>query len=113
MKNKGRSCPGTNDLRGALPSGGGVIRGTAMLPLPMRERCRKLPLTASQGGSERCKNPLCDSGVMPSKWHPKKYCCDRCRIDGWILAKAGRLLAGIDPERALLALDRGLREEKI
>ena len=60
------------------------------------------------GTSDRCKNPLCDSEIMRSNRRPRKFCGDRCRLDSWVLAKAGRLLARLDPKRALLALDRGL-----
>jgi hypothetical protein len=47
------------------------------------------PLTAKQDSSERCLNPFCES-VISKKG--KKYCCDRCRMDGYVLRRARAML---------------------
>jgi hypothetical protein len=49
--------------------------------------------------SERCLNPICNAELGPRHRRSKKYCSDRCRLDGWALARAARLLFKIEPAR--------------
>jgi predicted nucleic acid-binding Zn ribbon protein len=50
------------------------------------------PLTANFDSSEWCANrPFCKSAVMPGK----KYCSDRCSLDGHILRRAREMVDDI------------------
>jgi hypothetical protein len=49
--------------------------------------------------SEECLNPICKAPLGPRKRRTKKFCSDRCRLDGWALAHAARLLFQIEPAR--------------
>jgi hypothetical protein len=49
------------------------------------------PLTANQDNSERCGNPFCPNGTMAAK-QGKKFCCDRCRMDGYVLRRARAMM---------------------
>jgi len=49
--------------------------------------------------SERCLNPVCKADLGPRKRRNKKFCSDRCRLDGWALARAAQLLFQIEPAR--------------
>lgn len=49
--------------------------------------------------SERCLNPICRAELGPRKRKRKKFCSDRCRLNGWVLARAARLLFQIEPSR--------------
>jgi hypothetical protein len=46
---------------------------------------------------KRCQNPLCNNELTPGARKSKKFCCDRCRLDAWILAKAAKLLFRLEP----------------
>jgi hypothetical protein len=49
------------------------------------------PLTANLNTSERCANrPFCRSPVISRPG--KKYCSDRCRLDGYVLRRARAML---------------------
>jgi hypothetical protein len=48
------------------------------------------PLTEKHDSSERCLNPFCESSVISRKG--KKYCCDRCRMDGYVLRRARAMI---------------------
>jgi hypothetical protein len=49
------------------------------------------PLTANLDSSERCTNrPFCKSPVISRPG--KKYCSDRCRLDGHILRRAREMV---------------------
>ena len=48
-------------------------------------------LTANHDSSERCLNPFCHDGRMDAK-RGKKFCCDRCRMDGYVLRRARAML---------------------
>ena len=53
--------------------------------------CVSEPLTANLDSSERCANrPFCKSPVISRPG--KKYCCDRCRLDGYVLRRARAML---------------------
>jgi hypothetical protein len=44
------------------------------------------PLTVNDGQFERCANPFCQSDMTPRTG--KKSCCDRCRMDRYVLRRA-------------------------
>jgi hypothetical protein len=48
------------------------------------------PLTAKQDTSGRCGNPFCQSPMQPGRG--KRYCCDPCRMDGYVLRRAKAML---------------------
>ena len=52
--------------------------------------CVSEALTEFQGHSERCSNPFCDAPMAAKNKHApvKKFCCDRCRMDGYVLRRA-------------------------
>jgi hypothetical protein len=52
------------------------------------QSCVSEALTANPDSSERCANPFCDRGAMNGKQGKKKFCCDRCRMDGYVLRRA-------------------------
>jgi hypothetical protein len=50
-----------------------------------------------------CDSPLCDvrfeqTGMAIS---PKRFCCDDCKMDAWIIKRAAKLLEGLSDERVL------------
>ena len=51
------------------------------------------PLTVNGGQSERCGNPFC-MGPMTARTG-KKFCCDRCRTDGYVLRRAKAMIAEV------------------
>ena len=61
------------------------------------ESCVSEPLTANHDSSERCANPFCRVSI-DSK-HGKKFCCDRCRMDGYVLRRARAMLDEIGAVR--------------
>jgi hypothetical protein len=48
------------------------------------------PLTAKCGHSERCSNPFCNAPMEAKK--RKRFCSDRCRMDGYVLRRAAQML---------------------
>ena len=66
------------------------------------------PLTTSSGHFERCQNPLCDTPIEPLEggWRrtAKRFCSDDCKMAGWILKRAGELLAGCADKEVLLII---------
>jgi hypothetical protein len=51
------------------------------------------------GHSQRCANPFCDKQdkqmeIKPRGKH-KRYCCDQCRMDGYVLRRARELLGKV------------------
>jgi hypothetical protein len=57
----------------------------------------ELSLTTSSGDSERCANPFCGRLIEPlanGDWRrtPRKFCSDRCKMDGYVLRRAGEML---------------------
>jgi len=67
------------------------------------QSCVSEPITANPDNSERCSNPFCPHGSMNTK-QGKKFCCDRCRLDGYILRRAKAMLdeVGITAFAAIL-----------
>jgi hypothetical protein len=51
-------------------------------------------LTEFQGHPERCSNPFCDAPMATKNKHApvKLFCCDRCRMDGYVLRRARAML---------------------
>jgi hypothetical protein len=46
-----------------------------------------------QGHPERCSNPFCDAPMTKNKHASVKlFCCDRCRMDGYVLRRARAML---------------------
>lgn len=60
--------------------------------------------------SEACGNPICGNLIEPTKgnWRrtPKKFCCDKCRTDGWAIRRARDLLASLPEDRRREILNR-------
>ena len=58
------------------------------------QSCRAQPLTEFQGHPQRCSNPFCDAPMAAKNKHApvKLFCCDRCRMDGWVLRRARAML---------------------
>lgn len=52
-----------------------------------------LPLTDNGGQSERCLNPFCKAEMKGRKG--KKFCSDRCRLDGYVLRRAWQMIDGV------------------
>jgi hypothetical protein len=59
-------------------------------------------------GSLTCSSPVCEVRFEQTgtKMEPRKYCCDRCRLDAWHLREASKLLENETDERALAILRR-------
>jgi hypothetical protein len=53
-------------------------------------------LTTSNGHSDKCASPFCDSIIapLPDGWRrtARRYCSNRCRFDGYALRRAKALL---------------------
>jgi hypothetical protein len=54
-----------------------------------------------------CSSPVCDvrfeqTGIV--RMEPRKYCCDRCRLDAWHLREVAKLLEGFTDDEALRIL---------
>ena len=55
-------------------------------------------------GSLTCSSAVCEvkyeqTGV--ARLEPRKYCCERCRLDAWHLREASKLLERLSDERVL------------
>jgi hypothetical protein len=52
------------------------------------------PLTKLQRHPERCSNPFCDAPMTAKNKHApvKLFCCDRCRMDSYVLRRAKQML---------------------
>ena len=59
---------------------------------------------------EACHNPLCGASVGPSVRKKRSFCSDECKMDGWVLKRAGELLADLPPERKRAILGNGSAE---
>jgi hypothetical protein len=52
-------------------------------------------LTQSRNDSQRCANPFCEGEIEPKKRgrdNQRRYCSDRCRMDGYVLSRAKAML---------------------
>ena len=58
------------------------------------QSCAAQPLTEFQGHPERCSNPFCNAPMATKNKHApvKLFCCDRCRMDGYVLRRARAML---------------------
>jgi hypothetical protein len=58
------------------------------------QSCGVQPLTESESHSQRCSNPFCDAPMAVKRKHApvKLFCCDRCRMDGYVLRRAKSML---------------------
>jgi hypothetical protein len=63
------------------------------MALPDMESFVNQPLTASNGHSDECQNPFCHRPMTGRQ--RKKFCCDRCRMDGYVLRRAKAMLAEV------------------
>ena len=70
------------------------------------QSCASEPLTGNPDSSGRCGNPFCQHGSMNAK-HGKKFCSDRCRLDGYVLRRAKAMVDefGIVVVNAILQRD--------
>jgi len=64
---------------------------------------------SATGSGIVCDSPLCSvrfdqTGMAIS---PKRFCCDECKMDAWIIKRAAKLLEGLTDERALKILRGG------
>ena len=68
--------------------------------------------------SETCGNPVCSNLIELEEegtWRrtPRKYCSDRCKMDGWAIKHARDLLASLpeDRRREILTTGRNMADE--
>jgi hypothetical protein len=54
------------------------------------QSCAAQPLTEFQGYPQRCSTPFCHAPMAAKNKHApvKLSCCDRCRMDGYVLRRA-------------------------
>ena len=69
-------------------------RETGSLTSTNAQPCGSQSLTANPDSSKRCSNPFCRYGSMNAKQR-KKFCCDRCRTDGYVLRRANAMVDAI------------------
>jgi len=66
------------------------------MALPAMRSCDSEPLTTSSVESDRCQNPFCKSIIEPLpdgyRRTARRYCSDRCKLDGYALRRAKALL---------------------
>jgi len=68
-----------------------------------QEVARNSSLPLGAGANETCANPVCQGPIpeLPSKvWRrtPRRFCSKRCKTEGWILARAAKILFKLEPE---------------
>ena len=60
------------------------------------QSCVVQSLTTSSGQSDACQNPFCKSVIepLPDGWRrtKRRYCSNRCKVDGYALRRAKALL---------------------
>jgi hypothetical protein len=63
---------------------------------------------SSAGVREVCDNPLCDASFEQSGtvMQPRKFCCNDCRMNAWIIRRAAKLFESI-PRLRVLEILRG------
>jgi hypothetical protein len=63
------------------------------------QSCVIQSLTTSNGHSDKCGNPFCDSIIepLPDGWRrtARRYCSDRCKLDGYALRRVRLLVAKV------------------
>ena len=64
------------------------------------------PCTESDGHSQRCSNPFCNARMKDKNKHAavKRFCSDRCRLDGYVLRRAKAMVerVGIEEFESIL-----------
>ena len=67
-------------------------------------------LTTSSGHSDKCQNPFCKSVIepLPDGWRrtKRRYCSNRCKLDGYALRRAKALLSKVGIMRFHELLDQ-------
>ncbi len=58
--------------------------------LPIMKSCVSEPLTAEGHGFKPCDNPFCKTPTEAKSG--KRFCSDRCRMDGYALRRVNALL---------------------
>ena len=72
-----------------------IEKETKPMPLTDMQPCDTTALTQSCDASQRCANPFCKgAGVVVKSARGKhgRYCCDLCRMDGYVLRRAQAML---------------------
>jgi hypothetical protein len=59
--------------------------------------------------SPTCSSPVCEvkfeqTGIV--RLEPRKYCCERCRVDAWHLREAAKLMEKVSDKRMIQILRR-------
>jgi hypothetical protein len=83
------------------------------------ERATACRLQLDSSKLKACSNPVCKNPIpeLPAngtkRWRrtKRRFCSDRCRIDGWVLARAARILFCLEPEEWWAILDT-IKEHK-
>lgn len=44
-----------------------------------------------------CQNPICRTSLPPDSRESRRFCSDKCRLDGWALNRAAKILAKVLP----------------
>ena len=59
--------------------------------------CARTALSQSEGDSRTCANPFCSAcmGAASPQGKHGRYCCDRCRTDGYVLRRAKAMIAEV------------------
>lgn len=66
---------------------------------PTPEPYRDQPLTAEFGDVQKpCASPICDRAVVPNG-RGKKFCSDRCRLDGYVIRRAKTMIVQLGVSR--------------
>jgi hypothetical protein len=57
-------------------------------------------------GLATCESPVCDVRFEQTgmKIKPKRFCCDGCKMDAWVIKRAAKLFGPLSDERALEVL---------
>ena len=77
------------------------------------ERAADCRLQLDSGKLKGCSNPVCKNPIpeLPAngskRWRrtERRFCSDHCRMDGWVLARAARILFCLEPEEWWAILD--------
>ena len=77
------------------------------MALPDIESCDTEPLTAKYAASQQCSNPFCHAPTAMEPKRGKKSCCDRCRMDGYVLRRARAMLDEVGIIRLNMNLPAG------
>jgi hypothetical protein len=68
------------------------------------DRTRNKPAT-----EVTCASPLCSVQFAPSglAMRPKRFCCDRCKVDAWHIREVSKLFKGLSDQQVLKILREG------